>query len=93
MIQKPFKLASAMTPKGDQPVAIEQLVKGVKKGLHSQVLLGATGTGKTFTIANVVQQVQRPTLVLAHNKTLAAQLCSELRDMFPESRELFRFLL
>ncbi len=74
-----------MQPKGDQPAAIEKLVKGVEKGLHHQVLLGATGTGKTFTIANVVEQVQRPTLVLAHNKTLAAQLCSELREMFPDN--------
>jgi excinuclease ABC subunit B len=85
MIQKKFKLSSAMQPKGDQPRAIEQLVDGIEKGLHHQVLLGATGTGKTFTIANVVQQVQKPTLVLAHNKTLAAQLCSELRDMFPDN--------
>lgn len=74
-----------MQPKGDQPRAIEQLVKGLKDGLHNQVLLGATGTGKTFTIGNVIQQVQRPTLVLAHNKTLAAQLATELREMFPEN--------
>ncbi len=74
-----------MTPKGDQPKAIEGLVAGLKKGLHDQVLLGATGTGKTFTIGNVIQQVQRPTLVIAHNKTLAAQLCTELKDMFPEN--------
>lgn len=74
-----------MVPKGDQPVAIEGLVAGVKAGKHNQVLLGATGTGKTFTIANVIEQTQRPTLVLAHNKTLAAQLCSELREMFPDN--------
>ena len=80
-----FKIKSKFKPAGDQPRAIEQLVKGLKNGLHNQVLLGATGTGKTFTIGNVIQQVQRPTLVLAHNKTLAAQLATELREMFPEN--------
>ncbi|MFA4815472.1 MAG: excinuclease ABC subunit UvrB [Candidatus Gracilibacteria bacterium] len=85
MLQKKFKLSTEMTPKGDQPRAIEQLVKGLEKGLHNQVLLGATGTGKTFTIGNVIERVQRPTLVLAHNKTLAAQLCTELKEMFPEN--------
>lgn len=74
-----------MTPKGDQPEAIKGLVAGIKKGKHNQVLLGATGTGKTFTIANVVQEVQKPTIVIVHNKTLAAQLCSELRDVFPDN--------
>ncbi|MFA6024122.1 MAG: excinuclease ABC subunit UvrB [Candidatus Gracilibacteria bacterium] len=85
MLKKKFKISTAMQPKGDQPKAIEGLVKGLEKGLHDQVLLGATGTGKTFTIGNVIQQVQRPTLVLAHNKTLAAQLCTELKEMFPDN--------
>ncbi|RLT56155.1 MAG: excinuclease ABC subunit UvrB [Chloroflexi bacterium] len=80
-----FKLHSDFQPTGDQPKAIVELVDGVQKGLHHQVLLGATGTGKTFTIANVIQQVQRPTLVLAHNKTLAAQLYAELKEFFPEN--------
>ncbi len=74
-----------MTPKGDQPKAIEALVANVKSGNNKQVLLGATGTGKTFTIANVVAQIQKPTLVVVHNKTLAAQICSELRDIFPDN--------
>lgn len=74
-----------MQPKGDQPRAIDQLVAGIEKGLHDQVLLGATGTGKTFTIGNVIERTQKPTMVLAHNKTLAAQLCTELKEMFPEN--------
>ncbi len=82
---QPFKLVSPFQPMGDQPAAIEQLVKGVNAGEKHQTLLGATGTGKTFTIANIVQQVQRPTLVLAHNKTLAAQLCNEFQQFFPEN--------
>src|SRR3989338_1638219 len=85
MLQKKFKIKSEMTPKGDQPKAIEQLVAGLGKGLHHQVLLGATGTGKTFTIGNVIERVQKPTLMIAHNKTLAAQLCSELKEMFPDN--------
>ncbi len=85
MLQKPFKISENMTPKGDQPKAIEALVKNVENGVNHQVLLGATGTGKTFTIANVIQQTQKPTLIIAHNKTLAAQLCSELQDLFPEN--------
>jgi excinuclease ABC subunit B len=85
MFDKKFKIKSGMTPKGDQPAAIEGLVKGINKGKHDQVLLGATGTGKTFTIANVIERVQKPTLIIAHNKTLAAQLCSELRDFFPDN--------
>lgn len=85
MIQKKFKIGVDMKPKGDQPKAIDQLAENVQKGLHQQVLLGATGTGKTFTIANVIERVQKPTLVLAHNKTLAAQLCSEFREIFPEN--------
>ncbi len=83
--QKPFRLVSPFQPKGDQPMAIEKLVGGLKKGEPHQTLLGATGTGKTFTIANIVQQVQRPTLVLAHNKTLAAQLCNEFQQFFPDN--------
>jgi len=82
---RPFALRSDFVPTGDQPTAITELVQGLNSGLHHQVLLGATGTGKTFTIANVIQQVQRPTLVLAHNKTLAAQLYAELKEFFPEN--------
>lgn len=74
-----------MTPKGDQPAAIASLIEGVKKGLKNQVLLGATGTGKTFTVGNVLEELQMPTLFIAHNKTLAAQICSELKDMFPDN--------
>ena len=81
-----FKLVSKYTPNGDQPKAIEKLVSGINKGKKHQVLLGATGTGKTFTIANVIEKVQKPTLVLAHNKTLAGQLYSELKEMFPDNR-------
>src|SRR5947209_4337740 len=80
-----FKLASDFQPTGDQPDAIKLLVEGVERGDRYQTLLGATGSGKTFTMANVVQQTGRPTLVLAHNKTLAAQLCSELKEFFPEN--------
>lgn len=80
-----FKLVSKYQPSGDQPQAIEQLVSNIQKGEKYQVLLGATGTGKTFTIANVIQQVNKPTLVLAHNKTLAGQLYSELKELFPEN--------
>lgn len=80
-----FNLKSEFKPRGDQPKAIEQLVQGLNQGLKHQVLLGATGTGKTFTMANIIQQVQRPTLILAPNKTLAAQLCSEMKDFFPEN--------
>lgn len=81
-----FKLVSKYTPSGDQPKAIEELVKGIKEGKKEQVLLGATGTGKTFTIANVIERVNKPTLVLAHNKTLAGQLYSELKELFPNNR-------
>lgn len=80
-----FKLSSAFQPTGDQPKAIQQLVKGIEGGEQFQTLLGVTGSGKTFTMANVVKEVQRPTLVLAHNKTLAAQLYSEFKDFFPEN--------
>ena len=81
----PFKLVSDFKPTGDQPKAIKQLIKGLDKGERHQTLLGATGTGKTFTMANVIQEVQRPTLVLVHNKTLAAQLCSEFNMFFPNN--------
>ena len=81
----PFKLVSNFKPTGDQPKAIKQLVKGLNDGERHQTLLGATGTGKTFAMANIIQQVQRPTLVLAHNKTLAAQLCSEFQQFFPDN--------
>jgi len=80
-----FKLVSPFHPTGDQPQAIEQLVAGLKEGARDQVLLGVTGSGKTFTMANVIEEVQRPTLVISHNKTLAAQLYSEFRDLFPEN--------
>jgi len=80
-----FKLVSPYQPTGDQPEAIEQLVAGLENGLDEQVLLGVTGSGKTFTMANVIARVNRPTLVLAHNKTLAAQLCSEFKEFFPEN--------
>ena len=81
-----FKLVSNYEPKGDQPEAISRLVEGINSGKKEQVLLGATGTGKTFTIANVIKEVNKPTLVLAHNKTLAGQLYSELKELFPENR-------
>ena len=81
-----FKMVSKYKPSGDQPKAIEELVQGLKKDKKHQVLLGATGTGKTFTIANVIKEVNKPTLVLAHNKTLAGQLYSELKELFPENR-------
>lgn len=80
-----FKLKSKYKPTGDQPKAISELVDGLKKGYKEQTLLGVTGSGKTFTMANVIEKLNRPTLVLAHNKTLAAQLCSEFREFFPEN--------
>ncbi|HIE51343.1 MAG TPA: excinuclease ABC subunit B, partial [Armatimonadetes bacterium] len=80
-----FKLRSEYEPKGDQPKAIAQLTAGLRHGYRHQTLLGATGTGKTLTIAHVIYNVQRPTLVISHNKTLAAQLCSEFRAFFPEN--------
>ena len=84
-----FKLHSAYKPTGDQPQAIEELANGIEDGLAAQVLKGVTGSGKTFTMANIIERVQRPTLVLAHNKTLAAQLCNEFREFFPENRVEF----
>ena len=80
-----FNLVSKYQPNGDQPKAIEELTNGINKGKKDQVLLGATGTGKTFTIANVINKVNKPTLVLAHNKTLAGQLYSELKELFPNN--------
>ncbi len=85
MQQRKFELVSPYKPTGDQPQAIDKLVEGIKAGKREQTLLGVTGSGKTFTIANVIERVQRPTLVLAHNKTLAAQLCSEFREFFPNN--------
>lgn len=84
-MQQQFKLASPFKPTGDQPKAIESLAKGIQSGLKEQTLLGVTGSGKTFTMANVIQAVQKPTLILAHNKTLAAQLCSEFKEFFPDN--------
>jgi len=80
-----FKLTSDFKPTGDQPTAIKQLVAGIESDEKYQTLLGVTGSGKTFTVANIIQEVQRPTLVLAHNKTLAAQLYSEFKQFFPEN--------
>ena len=80
-----FKLHSEYCPTGDQPQAIEKLVNGIKKGEKDQILLGVTGSGKTFTMANVIKEVNMPTLVLAHNKTLAGQLYSEFKELFPEN--------
>ena len=80
-----FRLHAPYQPTGDQPEAIAELVNGIRAGNHEQTLLGVTGSGKTFTIANVIAQVNKPTLVLAHNKILAAQLCSEFKEFFPEN--------
>ena len=80
-----FQVVSPFTPQGDQPEAIEKLSQGVLRGDKLQVLLGVTGSGKTYTMAKVIEKVQKPTLVLAHNKTLAAQLCSEFREFFPDN--------
>ncbi len=88
-MNRSFQLASPYAPAGDQPRAIEGLVEGIRADEARLTLLGATGTGKTYTVAQVIQQVQRPTLVIAHNKTLAAQLCNELREFFPENRVEF----
>src|SRR5688572_24833387 len=80
-----FQVSSEYSPKGDQPQAIQKLAQGIVDGDKYQTLLGVTGSGKTFTVANVIQEVQRPTLVLAHNKTLAAQLYSEFKQFFPNN--------
>ena len=82
---QPFKVEAPFTPTGDQPTAIQSLTKGIERGEWAQVLLGATGTGKTFTMAKVIEAVQKPTLIIAHNKTLAAQLCSEFKSFFPNN--------
>ena len=84
-MQDKFVLHSSYKPTGDQPEAIEGLVRGINNGARMQTLLGVTGSGKTFTMANVIEKVNRPTLVLAHNKTLAAQLCTEFREFFPDN--------
>src|SRR5215510_4444461 len=81
----PFTLKSDYRPCGDQPQAIEALVRGLNDGAEDQVLLGITGSGKTFTVASVIERTQRPTLVIAHNKTLAAQLYQEFKSLFPEN--------
>src|SRR3990172_1792098 len=80
-----FELVSNYSPAGDQPQAIERLILGLKKGVKHQTLLGVTGSGKTLSVANVIQYVQKPTLVIAPNKTLAAQLCNEFREFFPRN--------
>ena len=80
-----FKIKSEYKPAGDQIDAIDKLAMGVNLGMDEQTLLGVTGSGKTFTMANIIEKVQRPTLVLTHNKTLAAQLCSEFREFFPDN--------
>ena len=85
MKPREFKLKSKYKPTGDQPTAIAQLVAGLKSGEREQTLLGVTGSGKTFTMANIIQATQKPTLILAHNKTLAAQLYSEFKEFFPEN--------
>ena len=86
---KPFKLVSKFAPCGDQPAAIDRLASGLESGFATEVLLGVTGSGKTFTMANIIERLQRPALVIAHNKTLAAQLCNEFREFFPENRVEF----
>ena len=83
--ERKFKLSSEFKPTGDQPKAIESLVTGFNSGIKCQTMMGVTGSGKTFTMANIVENVQRPTLVIAHNKTLAAQLATEFREFFPEN--------
>ncbi|MBQ1461170.1 MAG: DEAD/DEAH box helicase family protein, partial [Selenomonas sp.] len=83
--ETPFKVVAPFEPMGDQPQAIADLAAGIENGQQAQVLLGATGTGKTYTIAKVIEKVQKPTLVIAHNKTLAAQLASEFKAFFPEN--------
>ena len=80
-----FRLVTDMVPTGDQPAAIDALVEGVQSNRRHQTLLGATGTGKTFTMANVIERVQNPTLIISHNKTLAAQLYEEMRELFPHN--------
>ncbi|MBQ7977503.1 MAG: DEAD/DEAH box helicase family protein, partial [Clostridia bacterium] len=86
MEDRKFELVSSYKPTGDQPQAIDKLVEGLQDGLREQVLLGVTGSGKTFTMANIIARLNRPALILAHNKTLAAQLCNEFREFFPNNR-------
>ena len=81
----PFNLKAPFKPTGDQPNAIKQLVQGIEDGVQAQTLLGVTGSGKTFTIANVIQQTQKPTLIMSHNKTLVAQLYGEFKHFFPDN--------
>ena len=85
LLNKPFEIAGGYTPQGDQPEAIRQLVEGIRSGDRFQTLLGVTGSGKTFTVANVIKEINRPTLVIAHNKTLAAQLYGEFKEFFPNN--------
>ena len=80
-----FKIVSKFKPTGDQPVAIDTLVDSINKGNRGQTLLGVTGSGKTYTMANVIERVKKPTIILAHNKTLAAQLCAEFKEFFPDN--------
>ena len=80
-----FKIHSKFKPMGDQPKAIDSLTGGIEEGREFQTLLGVTGSGKTYTMANIIERVQKPTIVLAHNKTLAAQLCSEFKEFFPDN--------
>ena len=82
---RPFVVVSEFEPAGDQPVAIDELVNGVEAGLRKQTLLGVTGSGKTFTVAKLIERVQKPTLIMAPNKTLAAQLASEIREFMPDN--------
>ena len=84
-MSRDFELVSSYKPAGDQPNAIKALVEGLEDGLATQTLLGVTGSGKTFTMANIIREVQRPTLILAHNKTLAAQLYGEMKEFFPNN--------
>lgn len=88
-----FKIVSPFSPTGDQPEAIAELTHGIKEGLPAQTLLGVTGSGKTFTMANVIEQVQKPTLILSHNKTLAAQLYSEFKNFSPKMLSNILFLI
>ncbi len=84
-MENKFKVVSKYKPTGDQPQAIEKIAEGFQEGLKFQTLLGVTGSGKTFTMANIIEKIQKPTLVIAHNKTLAAQLYNELKEFFPEN--------
>ena len=90
-MERKFELVSKYKPSGDQPKAIEELVEGLKEGDDAQTLLGITGSGKTFTIANVIQEIQKPTLIIAHNKTLAAQLYNEFKELFPNNAVEYLF--